>query len=86
MDGFVIPNSPTVPSPFPDPVSPGSPPFEKMEPPDHISFQIWQDSWYDATSNAPMGAFVQRPAGPCYLETGKLTDGEWHEPGPWKQV
>lgn len=82
----VVPNSPPVPNPFPDPVSPDAGPFEKMPPPDHISFQIWQDSWYDASSHAPMGIFTQRPAGACHLETGRLVDGEWPTSPPWKQV
>jgi hypothetical protein len=81
-----VPNSPPVPDPFPDPVHPRDAPFESMPPPDHISFQIWQDSWYDASSHEPMGAFTQRPAGPCSIETGRLIDGDWHMGGPWKQV
>jgi hypothetical protein len=82
----VVPNSPPVPNPFPDPVQPDGPPFEKMEPPPHISFQIWQDSWYDASSHAPMGVWVQLGAGPCDPGTGRLNDGDWHKPGVWKQV
>lgn len=82
----VVPNSPYLPSPFPDPVQPEAPPFDVVPAPPHISNEIWQTSYYDATSDAPMGAFVQLPAGPCHLDTGRLTDGEWHTPGPWKQV
>ena len=83
---YEVPNSQAPGTVFPDPVHPGEEPFEKMTPPDHISFQIWQDSWYDASSHAPMGAFTQRPAGPCDLVTGRLTDGDWPSGGPWKQV
>ncbi len=81
------PNSPSAPNPFPDPVHPDEPPFSRMEPPDHISFQVWQDSYYNATDSSPMGAFTQRPAGPCHLDTGKLVDGEWPVgESLWKQV
>lgn len=80
------PNSPPVPNPFPDPVHPHEPPFVRVAPPDHISFQVWQDSLYDASSHAPMGAFVQLPAGPCDPVTGKLIDGDWPEGHIWKQV
>jgi hypothetical protein len=72
---------------FPDPVHPEQEPFQSMPSPPHISFQIWQDSWYDASSHAPMGAFAQRPAGPCDIATGRLLDGDWPASGgPWEQV
>lgn len=82
----VVPNSPAAPDPFPDPVHPHEPPFIKVEPPPHITFQLWQDSYYDASNHDPMGAFTQRPAGPCDLQTGKLIDGDWPENQIWKQV
>jgi hypothetical protein len=81
------PNSPYVPSPFPDPVLPEQEPFKVIPAPPHVSNEVWQTSYYDATSHADMGAYVQRPGGPCNLETGKLTDGEWPAPrNIWKQV
>jgi hypothetical protein len=82
----VVPNSQAPATVFPDPVHPREEPFREMAAPDHISFQVWQDSWYDASSHAPMGAFTQRPAGPCDLATGRLTDGDWPAGGPWQQV
>jgi hypothetical protein len=73
--------------PFPDPVEPEQDPFRVIPAPGHMSNEIWQTSYYDATSHAPMGAFVQRPAGPCSLETGRLVDGDWPRDGsPWSQV
>jgi hypothetical protein len=52
-----------------------------------MSNEIWQTSYYDAASHAPMGIFTQRPAGPCHLETGRLVDGDWPSDGsPWSQV
>jgi hypothetical protein len=81
------PNSPNVQSPFPDPVLPEQEPFQVIPAPPHVSNEIWQTSYYDASSHAPMGAFVQRRAGPCSLETGKLIDGDWPAgESPWKQV
>jgi hypothetical protein len=74
------------PSPFPDPTHPEQPPFKVMPPPPHMSVEVWQSSYYDATTNAPMGAYTQRPAGPCSLETGRLTTGDWPESRIWKQV
>ena len=73
--------------PFPDPTHPESPPFAVVPAPAHVSNEVWQTSYYDATSSAPMGAYVQRPAGPCDLVSGRLVDGEWPSPeGLWKQV
>jgi hypothetical protein len=72
--------------PFPDPVQPEAPPFDVIPAPDHVSNEKWQTSFYDASSDAPMGAFRQRPAGPCSLVTGRLTDSDWADAGPWKQV
>jgi hypothetical protein len=80
------PNSHFDPSPFPNPVQPEQPPFNVIPPPPHISNELWQTSYYDATSDATMGVYVQLPDGPCHLETGKLVDGEFQSPGPWKQV
>ena len=83
----VVPNSQAPETIFPEPVQRHAPPFSQVDPPDHISFQVWQDSYYDASSHAPMSAFTQRPAGPCHLDTGRLVDGDWPEgAGPWKQV
>ena len=83
-----VPNSESPATIFPDPTHPDELPFTHMNAPPHISSQIWQDSFYDASSSAPMGAFVQLPDGPCHLETGRLVDGEF--PGGkgtlWKQV
>ena len=73
--------------PFPDPVQPEALPFRVVKSPAHLSIEIWQSSYYDATSHAPMGAFTQRPAGPCDLVTGRLLDGEWPSThGLWGQV
>jgi hypothetical protein len=74
------------PSPFPQPTLPEQDPFKVIPAPPHMSNEIWQTSTYDATSRAPMGAYVQRPAGPCRLDTGRLVDGEWPESRIWKQV
>lgn len=73
-------------SPYPNAVQPEQPPFTVIPAPPHLSNEIWQTSNYDATSRAPMGEFVQRPAGPCRLDTGELIDGEWPESRIWKQV
>lgn len=73
--------------PFPDPVEPERDPFRVIPAPAHLSNEIWQTSYYDATSSAPMGVFIQRPAGPCDLATGRVVDGDWPKgPGPWQQV
>lgn len=71
---------------FPQPVQPEAEPFAVIEAPPHISNEIWQTSYYDASSHAAMGAFVQLPAGPCSIETGRLTDGDWPANPHWKQV
>jgi hypothetical protein len=73
--------------PFPDPTIPEAEPFATVPAPDHISVEKWQSSFYDATSSAPMGAFTQRPAGPCDIKTGRLTDSDWPSShGLWQQV
>lgn len=72
--------------PFPDPTYPESPPFATIPTAAHLSTEIWQTSYYDATSPAPMGAYVQLPSGPCDLVTGKLKGAEWEDSGAWKQV
>lgn len=65
---------------------PSAPPFDVIPSPDHLSGQKWQMSFYDATSQAPMGAYSQRPSGPCDLHTGQLL-GEFPSGGSlWKQV
>lgn len=73
-------------NPFPNPVKPEQPPFAVIPPPDHISIEIWQDSYYDASSSADMGIYRQLPDGPCDLKTGRLIDGEFTSTGPWMQV
>lgn len=75
-----------VPSPYPDAVEPERPPFKVIPAPPHMSNEIWQTSYYDATDNSPMGAYHQRPAGPCDIATGRLTDGDWPGSQIWKQV
>jgi hypothetical protein len=75
-----------MPPPFPDPAQPEQPPFEVIPVAAHLSTEVWQTSFYDATSPAPMGAFTQRPSGPCDLVTGRLKGQEWHTSGTWKQV
>jgi hypothetical protein len=72
--------------PFPDPVQPEQPPFMAIPAPDHISYEKWQSSVYDATSHDPMGIFTQRPAGPCDLATGRLADTDWPAGESWQQV
>ena len=73
--------------PFPDPVMPERDPFRVIPAPAHLSNEIWQTSYYDATSAAPMGLWVQRAAGPCNMSTGRVIDGDWpHGGGPWQQV
>lgn len=84
---MAVPDSPFVASPFPEPVQPEQEPFKVIPAPPHISNEIWQTSYYDATSYAPMGAYKQLRAGPCDLETGRLIDGDWPSShGIWKQV
>ncbi len=73
--------------PFPNPSHPEDAPFGKMENPAHISFELWQASYYDPTSQEPAGVYVKRPSGPLSLEDGRFTGGGFH-PGHhhWKQV
>lgn len=72
--------------PFPQPVQPEQDPFAAIPQPGHISSEAWQTSYYDATSSAPMGAFVQLGAGPCDVATGQLKDGDFPSTGLWQQV
>jgi hypothetical protein len=57
-----------------------------MENPAHISFEIWQASFYDPTSQDPASLFVKRPAGPVDLTTGRLTGEGFAGLDRWKQV
>lgn len=74
------------PSPYPNPVEPEKDPFVVIEAPPHVSNEIWQTSTYDATSSAPIGEYVQRPAGPCNIRTGRLIDRDWPANRIWRQV
>lgn len=78
------PNAASV--PFPDPSRPSAEPFGTVENPPHISFEIWQASFYDPTSQAPASVFIKRPAGPVSLETGRLTGEGFGGQDRWKQV
>ena len=86
MSAGTPPDSGFEPSPFPDPVQPEQDPFRVIAAPPHLSNEIWQTSYYDAASHGKMGAYEQRPAGPCSLESGRLTDGDWPSTRIWKQV
>lgn len=76
-----------MPSPFgPCATNPEEDPWSVIPQPDHISSEAWQTSYYNATSQAPMGAYVQRPSGPCDITTGQLTGAEFPNSGVWRQV
>lgn len=72
--------------PFPNPSHPTDEPFGSVANPPHISFEIWQASYYDPTSQAPASLFVKRPAGPVSLETGKFTGEGFAGHDRWEQV
>jgi hypothetical protein len=72
--------------PFPNPSMPTDPPFGKVPILPHISFQTWQASYYDPTSQDAASIFTKRPAGPVSLETGRFTDTGFHPGHHWKQV
>jgi hypothetical protein len=74
------------PSPYPVPAQPEQDPFRVIPAPPHMSNELWQTSYYDATSYGPVSSYTQRPAGPCSLETGRLIDGDWPQSRIWKQV
>ena len=79
------PNS--APVPFPDPSRPGDEPFGQVANPPHISFEIWQASYYDPTSQEPASVFVKRPSGSVSLESGRFTGVGFHAGHHhWKQV
>lgn len=62
------------------PSDPGEAPFGSIPVPDHVSTGLWQESWYDPTSDATVSNYVKLPSGPCSLETGQLT-GEGFQHG-----
>lgn len=61
-------------------------PYVSMPDPPHDPIGPWQQSYYDPTSKAPLWGFVKLDSGPCSIETGRVTDGDFPSPGPWKQV
>ncbi len=74
--------------PFPNPSRPEDAPFGKMDNPQHISFEVWQASYYDPTSQDPVSVYVKRPAGPLSLDNGRFTGEGFGPPSHhhWKQV
>jgi hypothetical protein len=78
------PNPPVF--PFPNAIEPEKPPFKTIPVSPHMSTEIWQTSYYDATNSADMGVYKQLSDGPCDLKTGRLIDGEFGGAGPFKQV
>jgi hypothetical protein len=66
---FTSENLPTLQSPS----DPDKSPFNSIPAPPHLSTGLWQQSWYDPTSQEAVSNYQKRPSGPCSLETGKLT-------------
>lgn len=55
------------------PSDPGKPPFGHIPVPEHVSTGLWQQSWYDPTSDATVSNYTKLPSGPCDIATGRLT-------------
>lgn len=66
---FTSENLPTLESPS----NPGEPPFGSIPVPPHVSVGLWQQSWYDPSSDAKVSNYEKLPSGPCDLRTGRLT-------------
>lgn len=66
------------------PSDPHAEPYGQIPVPPHVSVGLWQQSWYDPTSQARVSDFVKLPSGSCSLETGKLTGEPFpsHSDGP----
>lgn len=72
-------------SPYAEPSLPEIDPFRTITAPPHVSSEIWQESYYDPRSQAPVSGFAKRPSGPVSLETGKII-GDFHQGHRWQQV
>lgn len=75
-----------MPAPFPDPSYPTQAPFRAIPVPDHVSQELWQDSYYEAGSHAPVSIFTKRPGGAVSLDSGRLTGEDFPDSGLWTQV
>lgn len=68
------------------PAEPTQPPFDVIPVPDHVGTGIWQESYYDPTSQAPAVGFAKLPSGAASIEDGKLTGDGFPGDDVWKQT